>query len=449
MLIPRQITQAMQQWAKREHHKPLMLRGARQVGKTFAIRQFAQDNFKTFIELNLEREAHKKFFHEVGATKEIIRAIELEFNTSLTPGSSILFIDEIQESKAALKQLRYFWEDLPKLHVICAGSFLEARLKNSEFSFPVGRIENLYMHPVTFSEFLEAGDYTSALTLIKNYESGSRISEQENAIMLKHFKEYVAIGGMPEIVASYFRSDKDILSCLKLLTDLKLSLQNDIYKYASQVQAEYLRHVIEYAPAYAGKDIVYEKFAGSSYKSREISQAFTLLEQVHLLKRIYPVNTFQIPITKNLRRRPKLAFLDSGFVSSALDATSSLIRELDINTLFKGQFAEQVVMQALIAQGQQEPKDLAFWSRAEAGYTAEVDLVIQHKDRQIPLEVKSGSSGKLRSLQQYMRLSNARQAICINSFPPRTEQVDGIAKYELTFLPFYLLDEFPRILEFL
>ena len=198
-MFERNISKILVEWKNRRGRKPLVIRGARQVGKTSAVHQFGRKAFDTYIYINLELEDNAVLFNRMLPVKERLQLIQLKFNTKISPGSTLIFLDEVQNSGIAMNQLRYFYEEMPELHVIAAGSLLEVKMKSEGFAFPVGRVEYCYLHPVTFDEFLAALGETEALKYINSVKADSVISEEIHTMMMKKFHEYLLVGGMPGV----------------------------------------------------------------------------------------------------------------------------------------------------------------------------------------------------------------------------------------------------------
>ncbi|NQY74671.1 MAG: AAA family ATPase, partial [Candidatus Margulisbacteria bacterium] len=206
-MFARNIEKLLDAWKKKPGRKPLIIRGARQVGKTSIVEKFGINEFSTYVYLNLEKESDQAPFKEMVSISEVINFIEIIKNTKIIPGDTLLFIDEIQASSVAMAQLRYFFEELPELHIIAAGSLLEVKMKKEGFSFPVGRVEYGYLNPATFDEYLGAMGETSSLDFISSYKLGEPLAKELNEVFLRQYLTYNIVGGMPEIVWKYSQSN--------------------------------------------------------------------------------------------------------------------------------------------------------------------------------------------------------------------------------------------------
>lgn len=447
-MFNRNVDRYLQQWAAKSHRKPLVMRGARQVGKTFAIKNFAQSCFDDLVYLNLEKDKERLLFSEMTSISQLMTAIELHVQRKIIPGKTLLFIDEIQTSALAMTQLRYLYEEMPKLHVIAAGSLLEVVTKDKAFSFPVGRVEFCYLPPVRFDEFMNALGYQQSVAFLSERKLYDTIPQNIHDTLSRQFQEYVAIGGMPEAVQIY-RQSKSPLDVVPIFESLITGFQDDVFKYSTTAKAPYFRHVIEHAPRYAGKAVTYEKFAGAPYRSREMSEAFSVLEKAFLLQRVYPSSALAPPIENNYRRQPKLLFLDVGLVCHALRASQAVFSATELIDAFQGQIAEQLVGQSLLSLSFHQRTGLSYWLRDKKGASAEIDFVLPYKDVIVPIEVKSGSSGKLRSLWEFIERSTLSFGVRIYSGPLQIDAVKTRSgkPFQLISIPFYLMHRIEDFLE--
>jgi predicted AAA+ superfamily ATPase len=417
------------------------------VGKTVAVELFGEKFFKDVIILNLEKDENLSMFQRVLPIPDLVQLIQLRTGKKIIPGSTLLFFDEIQNSQAAMTQMRYFFEEMPELHVMAAGSLLEIKIRKEGFSFPVARVEYCYMHPVTFYEFLEALGDGQSVDYIKAMDCSAAIPEEIHALLLKKFYEYIIVGGMPEAVAEY-AENRSFIDLNSIYESLLTGFKDDVYKYAPEAKVPYLQHVIEHSPKYAGKTIKYEKFADSGFKSREMKDAFDVIEKAMILKRVYSSSSTAIPIAENLRKSPKLVFLDSGLVNYSLGVREALFTTDDLNIVFQGQIAEQVVGQALQTLAHTRQYKFSYWFRDRKNALAEIDFLVQWQNKIIPIEVKSGKTGRLKSLHLFMEESQTPVAIRIHSGNLYTQDIErsGGASFKLVSLPFYLVYRLEEIL---
>lgn len=308
MAFKRNIITGLENWKNSNTHKPLVIRGARQVGKTTVIKDFGTQ-FDTFIPLNLEKTTDRDFFTDDLNPNITFQRICLEKKIS-PKGKTLLFLDEIQNSPQAVALLRYFYEEMSELYVIGAGSLLEVMMDKHKISFPVGRVEYLYLFPMTFSEFLQATEQTQALQLLKECP----VPEWAVPSLYKLFREYTMVGGMPEAVAKYAES-KNIVECSSIYRNLFTSYKDDVAKYSTtSTDEQILRTFIEAVPVETGKRITFEKFANTNYRSRESGDALRMLERAMLIYLRYPTTGMALPLLPDLKRKPRLQFLETTFL---------------------------------------------------------------------------------------------------------------------------------------
>lgn len=432
-MIERDAYDLMKQWAERENRKPLVLRGARQVGKTTLVDSLSK-MFDTYLRINLENEDAAELFERKGSTEDLISSIFLYCNKMRKEGRTLLFIDEIQNSPKAVAKLRYFYEDLPYMHVIAAGSLLES-LINRHISFPVGRVEYLAIRPCTFSEFLGAVGETElrkALGLLN-------IPDAIHSKTMQLFNTYTFVGGMPEVVANYAKN-KDFVSLNGIYETLLTGYKDDVEKYAeTNAMTNIIRYILDTGWTMAAQRIRLGGFAGSSYKSREMGEAFRMLAKTMLLELSYPTSQTQLPFFPDMKRSPKLFWIDTGLVNYAANVQKEVFGAKDILDAWRGAIAEQIVAQELLALDSRVSVHRNFWVRDKQGSDAEVDLVLPHDGKLIPIEVKSGHNSRLTSLHLYMDQSPHETAVRIWSQPLSVDKVKTQSgkEFKLINVPFY------------
>lgn len=442
-MFDRTITKELRKWSEKEDRKPLVLRGARQVGKTSVVKIFAKE-FDVFIDLNLEKSEHRKIFETDYSFDDLLNRIFFHSGEKRNSGKTLLFIDEIQNSPKAISVLRYFYEEASDLYVIAAGSLLENILDKNN-AFPVGRVEFMLMHPCTFAEFLGAIDEDVSLSTYNE----DIIPDYAHDKMLSLFRRFASIGGMPEIIDKYSRN-KDLTSLDSIYSSLITSYSEDVEKYArSDSMEKYIRHIITTAFREAGSRVTFEKFGNSPYRSREMKEAFLILGKTMLLKLVYPVTSVKLPLVPNLRKKPRLQMLDTGLVNHSLGIEEELISEKYLDDVYRGKIAEHIVGQELLGVTHSVDSTVDFWVRDKKQSSAEVDFIIQFKGLLIPIEVKSGPSGKLRSLHQFIDISPHIWAVRFYSGNFNIENAETIEgkKYKLINLPIYTVGKLRKILQ--
>jgi predicted AAA+ superfamily ATPase len=443
MIIKRKIESELLRWKISGNQKPVILRGARQVGKTFAVNQFGA-NFDYFIDINLERPRERNLFIDFNTGRELVERILLYKGVHLKNDyrSTLLFIDEIQNSAQAIKALRYLHEDVKNLSIIAAGSLLEVFSKQEGFSFPVGRVKNLFLYPVNFLEYLETANPPLATKLL-NLDIINETGFHD--ILIGQFNEYAFLGGMPEALSVYLQSGS--YSELRDIYDaVYTGYLEDVEKYSNLAKAKYLTHAIDRAPLYAGERITYEKFGESSYRSREMKEAFDVLERALVVYRAMPSTSIQIPVIEKMRKAPKLFFLDTGLVNYRIGFKEFFSNRHSLDIAYQGRISEQIVAQEIISQTH-TPQALNFWIREKGA--AEIDFLYSFHQLLIPMEVKSGKAGTLRSLKLFMEKSNHPYAVRIYSGKSRIDklQLQSGKIFYLYSMPYYLLSRLDDALE--
>lgn len=445
MIFKRAIQGHLDAWKKRANRKPLILRGARQVGKTTLVKEFAK-TYRYNILLNLEKESDLAYFENFVEINSLIEALFLSRNISITSVSdTLLFIDEIQESPKAIQMLRYFYEEIPDLNVIAAGSLLEFAMRKVK-SFPVGRVEFIYLHPLNFSEYLAAKGHQEALSQLNKIPHDSFA----HTSLLNLFNQYAITGGMPEILSNSIEKNS-ITELPGIYESIWSTYQNDVAKYASnETERKVIKHVVTTAHLYLDQRIKFQNFGQSNYRSREVGEAIRKLDDAKIIKLIYPTTDVEIPIKPDLRKSPRLQFLDTGLINHELGIQAEMMSFSDINNLYKGAIVPHLIMQELISLNTLIDKKLHFWVREKKQSSSEVDIVFPYKNKVIPIEIKSGSEGKLKSLHQFIERCNHPFAVRIyaGEFKVTETKTPGGKPYLLMNLPYYLGTKLPEYLEY-
>lgn len=432
-MFQRLALKALRQWAEKEGRKPLVLRGARQVGKTTLVKIFAEE-FDVFINLNLEEKVNAALFTMDVSFEDLLAGIYAKAGIKMENQRTLIFIDEIQNVPDAVKVLRYFYEKRPDLYVIAAGSLLESLVGN-HISFPVGRVEYMALHPCTFTEFLGALGENILVEQIEQLE----VPQSVHSYVMDLFKKYMIVGGLPEAVANYAKR-KDWVSLNEIFNSLLSGYKDDIEKYAQRPkEQDILRYILNYGWGLAGQRFQFSKFCSSSYKSAEMGNAFRTLEKTLLLELVYPLISTSFPILPDLKRSPKLLWLDTGLVNYVAGMQESLLFTSDTDELWNGHIAEQVVGQELLGASFAFGVKRMFWVRDARNSQAEVDFVYKYKSHLIPVEVKTGDNSKLRSLHQYMDESQEDIALRLwnGSLTSDLIRLPSGKQYTLYNMPFY------------
>jgi len=441
-MFVRSIENELKKWSLRTDRKPLVLRGARQVGKTTVIDKFGEQ-FENYLYINLEKASSKQLVESTDDVKKLMPLLFLYCNKPQKEGKTLLFIDEIQASSHALSLLRYFYEETPEIFVIAAGSLLETML-DKHVSLPVGRVEYMAIHPCSFIEYLIAIGEGRFVDLITKAE----LPDVFHGEILQHFNLYALIGGMPEVVARYC-ANKDIVALSRTYNQLLNGYKNDVEKYAeSNKQAHVIRYILDEGWAFSGQAITLGGFAASAYKSRETGEAFRTLNKAMLLELVYPTTNVLMPAVSDLKKSPKLFWLDVGLVNYASGIQKEYLLKQDLMDTWRGMAAEQIVAQELKVLNFEVGLKRNYWMRNKRGSTAEVDFIVVFDGKIIPIEVKSGHNAHLKSLHQFMNDTNHDIAIRIWSGTYSVDKVKTIngKEFRLINLPFYLISAIPNIL---
>ena len=442
-VIQRNTLNKLRAWRFSETRKPLVLRGARQVGKTTLVKEFAKE-YDIFLHLNLEKEDDCALFEANNDVNLLIQAIFMHKRQQQRNGSTLLFIDEIQNSRRAVAMLRYFYEEANHIHVIAAGSLLETVMDLRKISFPVGRVEFMALRPCSFTEFQNGtGDDFDA----ENVCSLNVIPAIHERVM-RQFREYTLVGGMPAAIVQYAKK-RDVLSVSSIYTSLLQTYKDDVEKYSSSTALiKVIRTILEVGWTQAAEAIVFEGFANTNYRSREISEAFQTLSKAMLMELVYPTGEVQSPVLPNQRRKPKLLWLDTGLVNFAVGLQQDVFSTPDINDVWRGRIAEHIVGQELIALNDNILAKRSYWRNDKHGSDAEVDFLYPFQGLQIPIEVKSGHNARLRSLHQFMDATNHDLAIRFWSKPYSVDEVTtpNGKHFRLVNVPFYYAGQVELIL---
>ena len=391
----------LDKWKTDPFRKPLLLRGARQVGKTYAVRRLGQQ-FKSFVEVNFERlEGAASIFEKDLVPERLILALSLLVKTPIIPGETLLFFDEVQEAPRAILALRYFYEEMPNLHVIAAGSLLEFAI--AKVGIPVGRISMLYMYPFSFLEYLVATGHNLIAREILDHRVGIPMEEFIHTKILDLLGEYLSIGGMPEAVARWVQT-KDPASALNVLQQIAATYRQDFEKYARKAQVKYLEQLFRQIPHLVGKEFSYREIHGE-YRKRELVPALELLERANIIHSIRHSSGQGIPIGAEVDFETfKVIYLDIGLCQAILGSDISIWFLHPLQGFEnRGEIAEGFIGQELICYASPDSKaELHFWKRKEKNSAAEIDYLIQRGEQIIPIEVKSGHGNTLRSLRIFL-----------------------------------------------
>lgn len=440
--MQRMLEHALLSWKNLQSRSPLLIRGARQVGKTYLIHKFAQENFSSFVSINFDLEPeYKKCFTTLQPT-EINNLITLINRQAIIPGKTLLFFDEVQECPNAIKALRYYKELMPQLHVIAAGSLLEFVLNDESFSMPVGRVHSMYLKPMTFKEFLLALGYQDLLAQIVNANISTTFNPAVTELLEKLLHLYFVTGGMPEVIQSYIET-QDFSQAKIIQLSLLNTFRNDFGKYASIAKHKYLQRIFEKAPGLIAQHFKYSQI-DPEMQSRDLKAAIETLQFAGLIYQIWASQATGLPLSALINpKKYKLLFLDIGLVKASSNLDAELMLHKDLMLVNKGNLAEQFVGQELLALAQPySPGELCYWEREAKGSSAEIDYVVNVGDKIIPIEVKSGKTGTLKSLNYFLQNIAIGKPLGIKISMQPLSLYDNILS-----IPLYMISELERLVK--
>jgi predicted AAA+ superfamily ATPase len=440
MYLPRSIDRELRDWSAAPDRKPLVLRGARQTGKTSAVRQLGS-GFDLFLELNLERYQDLALVRACRSAEELLTALAVRENLAALPPRTLLFLDEIQESAEAVAWLRFFREDHPELAVIAAGSLMEVRLREKGFSFPVGRVTFRALRPMTYVEFLQASDGgVLAERLTAAARGDGELAPPLYDRALAALRDYLRIGGMPEAVATWLSGGGEA-RVRRVHADLVQALAEDLQKYRGVRDPSYLEAAFDSLRHHYGRRFKYENFAPGC-RSQLMKTALDKLEAAMLVSRAWPTSSLELPLVTKPRSAPKLLPLDTALALFTMGFDASELSHAPIEQLLDGRIAEMFVGQELIASRQWE-EPLHFWVSESARGSAEVDFLVGRRGQPLPVEVKAGRSGTLKSLHQFLWRSGISEGVRLYSgeLTVKSHTVrmpDGDIAYTLRNMPLFM-----------
>ena len=407
MYIQRNIDSELKHWTENKSRKPLILRGARQVGKSSSIRNLAQ-YFDYYLEVNFDdRPEVKTIFEHYNQPKDICEQLSIFFNMPIIEGKTLVFFDEIQTCIPAISSLRYFYEKMPNLHIISAGSLLEFVLAEIP-SFGVGRIRSMFLYPLSFTEFLKGLKEELLLKALQKSSPQEPLAEILHQKLNNYYKKFLIIGGMPEAVRHYVEH-QDLLEIQRILNDLIISLRADFVKYKHRIDTSRISEVFNAVVNQMGSKFTYS-YPNASLNNKQIKEILELLTMAGLIIPVTHSSSNGIPLGAEINpKKQKYLILDTGIFQRILGVNiSNLMLENDINFINKGGIAELFVgLELLKSNSCYEQSEIYYWQRESKSSQAEVDFVIQ-KDREIiPIEVKSGTKGSMQSL--YLFLSEKKK----------------------------------------
>ncbi len=426
--MQRDLLKQLEDWTTDVHRKPLILRGARQVGKSWLVRELGK-KFKNFVEINFERDVQIKDFFEGDLNPSIlISNLSNYLGQKIVAGESLLFFDEIQLAPKAITALRYFYEEMPELHLISAGSLLEFQLR--KMSIPVGRVSFLQVYPLSFGEYLTAsGKKDIRAKLIK--QGLTSLPKPLHNQLLADVRNYTLIGGMPEVVNKYIVT-KDLELCMQIQDDLIQTYKSDFHKYVKAYQIKYIEQVFQSVPFQLGKKFKYSNI-DKQIKTKNLAEALDMLELAGIVYKVYHSNANGIPLGAEIKTTKfKALFFDIGLAQRMMKLDyKNMLLNLDIEQINNGEIAELFTGLELIAyQNPRLKAELYYWHREAKSSNAEVDFITTVDNKIIPIEVKRGSTGQMKSMHIFLTQKQHDLGIKISS--------DNYSLYkQIQAIPFY------------
>jgi uncharacterized protein len=414
-------------WKNSSRRKPLIIRGARQVGKTWLVENFLARQFDGFIKIDFEkrRDIHTYFDGDLDP-KTILPYLELEAGRIIA-GKTLLFFDEIQACPRAIMALRYFYEQMPELHVVAAGSLLEFAF--GEISVPVGRVQYLYMHPMTFYEYLLAmGKESMARFTLKH---PSQVAPEIQKKILSELKSYFFVGGMPECVKAY-RDSNSMLEAFSVQSEILDSYRDDFSKYTPKIDTTCLDAVFLNVARSIGEQLKYSRL-NAEHSGQVNHRALDLLVKARVVYKIPACDPSGMPLGATANQKKfKAVVLDIGLLQRICQVPVELeLKQENLLAMYRGVLAEQFVAQELLAKSGGE---LYYWAREARGSSAEVDYLAVRKGQIYPVEVKSGAGGSLKSLHFML----GKYPDCPRGIVLYSGTYTELPDQKITFMPLYL-----------
>lgn len=446
----------LRDWKSRQNRKPLVIRGARQVGKTHLVRSFANEYFEHLLDLNLERNPETASLFSSNNPAKIVQMLELQFDVPIQKGTTLLFLDEIQAAPKILASLRYFYEEMPELHVVAAGSLLEFAIEEPTFSMPVGRIEYMYLGPIQFEEFLLAARKKNLVNFLNDFSFGDSIPASLHSQLMELLEMFLVTGGMPESIAVYLKSGS-WQECEAIKHSLLGTFEDDFNKYGRRFKHQRLQLLLRKIPLLVGSKFKYVN-VDRNERAGELVKALNMLCHARVAFRVHHSSCSGTPLGATIDgKKYKVLFLDVGLTSTATGLNLLEFEKADdIMMVNAGAVCEQFIGQHLLySQHYYHEPELHYWIREKKTSAAEVDYVISEGPSIVPVEVKSGKGGTLKSLHLFLREKQRNLGVRFNSDTPsmldlETALSDGSnIPYRLLSLPLYMVGQVRRLIRLL
>lgn len=449
-MFQRKSIQNLKLWYSAKKRKPLILRGARQVGKSSLVHLFAKENNLNVIEINFESKIIESLSKEIIEIDQILRDIELLISRKINPELDLIFFDEIQKSPQALLSLRYFYEKKPQIAIVAAGSLLDFLLYDTEISFPVGRVDFLYIGPVSFSEFLTA--LKNEILLEEFHQKLEKVSASAHKILLETYRLYCCVGGLPEAVQSYLDTN-ELLNVRKIHRSILQTYKADFLKYAKKHEIFRCDKIFNYVPSHLGQKVKYVEIDPHE-KSRDLRNAIQTLIYSKVIMASYHTNATAVPLSafkdENIF---KLYFLDIGLSLTHMEEDFQNI--LHGESILSGPIAEQYINQHLSYLNPEKEPELYYWLRDKSSSKAELDALYTKNNNIIPIEIKSNTGRNFKSLNVFMaEHKKIKNAVVISGQAYKTsfqkvnvQFKDKIvhSEYKITYLPLWAIEKIENL----
>lgn len=436
----REIEQDLINWKLSVSRKPLLVRGARQVGKTYTVEAFGEEHFESLITINFELSPEFIPCFENLDPEKIIDSIEILTKKEIILGKTLLFLDEIQLCPRAILALRYFKEKCPKLHVIGAGSFLEFVINEEQYQAPVGRVQSLFMRPCSFKEFLFACGENKLISYLSTVTINNPINNALHQHLLQKVREYFIIGGMPEAISTYIENQK-LYGIDKIHFALNEYYRRDFSKYGHKINHAVLQKIFLKAPGFMAKRFKYVDVA-PDIAAREQKPALDALLKAGILHKVNHTSANGLPFYSGINEKKfKLLLLDIGLAQASLGLDLMTLQHEHLILLNRGALAEQFVGQELLVyESAYKDSQLFYWEREKTGSSSEIDYLINLGPTIVPIEVKSGKTGRLKSLQVFLDEKGLDLGV-------RISQSQFSFERRILSIPLYMIFEMKRLLE--
>ncbi len=450
----------LQEWAGHRVHKPLVIRGARQVGKSTLVREFARLADMSFAEVNFERDPELREAFAVRDPVRILSTLALLTGIPVTPAGTLLFLDEIQAAPEALVALRYFHEEMPELHVVAAGSLMEFALADARFSMPVGRVEYLHLGPMEFEDFVEALGHSQLVAYLRDSSLSDildgTLPPTVHRRLLDLLRQYWIVGGLPETVSAYVEADGsaggEFARVGRIQQSVVAAYRDDFNKYSHGRLRDRIHMVFDRLPAMVGRKFKYVQVS-RDHRAAELADALRHLCMAGVASKIHHTSANGIPLAAEANERYfKCLYMDVGLMCAALRLDVLDLGKEDLTLINDGALAEQFVGQHLLFSGPRyEAPSLYYWAREARSAAAEIDYLLTVGQRIVPVEIKTGTTGSLRSLHQFLQEKRRDFGLRFNSDVPsllrdsRKLSTGTWVDYSLLSLPLYMAGQAPRL----